>query len=269
MFPKDRRKERIVAMTPDELRREEFDMMQGEDTDSSVNNVGVSDRWVSMFLGGGLLLLGIARERERLPLLLTGSFFLYRGASGYCPFYDLFGFNTTEAHPRPATSVLHQRGIKVERSIIINKSPEELYRFWRNLENLPRFMSQDVSVQPFQGGARSHWTVRSVAGTTFEWNAEIINDIPNELLAWRSLDGADLDHAGSVRFEKAPDGRAGTEVKLTLEYRPPIGKLSVGIAKLLDQEPAQVISKDLQRLKQLMETGEIASVEGQAHGKAV
>ena len=256
-------------MTADKLRREEFGLSQGEDTDSSVNNVGVSDRWVSMFLGGSLLLLGIVRERERLPLLLTGSFFLYRGVSGYCPFYDLFGFNTTEVYPHPNTSVPHQRGIKLERSIVVNKSPEELYRFWRNLENLPRFMSQHVSVQPSQGGTRSHWIVRAVAGTTFEWDAEIINDIPNELLAWRSLGGADLDHAGSVRFEKAPDGGAGTEVKLTLEYRPPIGKLSVGVAKLFDQEPAQVISKDLQRLKQLMETGEIASDEGQAHGNTV
>jgi uncharacterized membrane protein len=238
-------------------------------SDSTVYNVGVSERWMSMILGGSLLLLGSMRERARLSFLLAGSALLYRGAGGYCPIYDLFGFNTTEVHPHPATSVPHLRGIRVEDSILIDKPADELYRFWRSFENLPRFMSQHVAVERYNGDARFHWTVKSTAGTTFQWDAEIINDIPNELLAWRSLAGADLDHAGSVHFEKAPDERAVTKVTVVLEYRPPAGKLSHGIAKLFGQEPAQVISKDLQRLKQLMETGEIASVEGQPHDNAV
>jgi uncharacterized membrane protein len=169
--------------------------------------------------------------------------------------------NTTELHLQQATSVPHQRGIKVEQSIIINKPPEELYRFWRNLENLPRFMSQHVTVQQTNGGKRSHWIVKSVADSTFEWDAEIVNDIPNEVFAWRSLAGADLDHAGSVHFKELSHGEERTELKLVLEYRPPVGKLSVGLAKLFGQEPAQVIAKDLHRLKQLMETGAIHSAE--------
>jgi uncharacterized membrane protein len=98
----------------------------------ALKNIGANERWFSLLLGGGLLALG-ARGNERLPWLLAGGFFLYRGARGYCPVYDFFGLNTTELHLQQATSVPHRRGIKVEQSIIINKPPEELYRFWSNL----------------------------------------------------------------------------------------------------------------------------------------
>ena len=221
-----------------------------------------NERWLSLLLGGGLLLLG-ARSRRGLPLALAGGMLLYRGAIGRWAFSEWLGVSGAQAHPQLATSVSHRTGIKVERAVVIQKSPEELYRFWRDLANLPRFMSQHVAVER-RDDARSHWKVQSVAGATFEWDAEIINDLPNELLAWRSLDGADLNHAGSVHFE--PDRRGGTVVKVVMEYRPPAGKLGNGIARLFDQEPAQVLDKDLHRLKQLLETGEILSVEGQPRG---
>jgi uncharacterized membrane protein len=176
------------------------------------------------------------------------------------------GINTSE-QKRAGVSVPHGQGIKVERSIAINnKSPEELYGFWRNPENLARFMKHVVSVQSL-GGERSHWKMKSLAGTEFEWDAEIINDKPNELIAWRSLEGADVDHAGSVHFQSDRGGR-GTRVKVIMEYRPPAGKMGVALAKLFGEEPEHVIDEDLRRFKQLMEAGEIASVERQPSGLA-
>jgi uncharacterized membrane protein len=228
--------------------------------DTAHVNVGRSERCLSMLLGSALLLSAM-RPRTRLLWLLAGGALILRGATGRCPIFSSLGIDTTTARLHPATSVPHQRGIRVEDSILIHKPAEQLYRFWRSLENLPRFMSQHVAVD-----TRSHWTVQSLSGATFEWDAEIINDIPNELIAWRSLAGADLDHAGSVHFERVPDGSDATKVKVVLEYRPPAGKLGFGIAKLFGQEPGQVITKDLRRLKQLMEPGEIDTVEGQPHG---
>lgn len=215
-------------------------------------------RWFSMLLGSGLL-LG-AKARRSLPLALAGGMLVYRGATGRWPFFDL------QERPHPATSVPHQSGIKVERSISINESPENLYRFWRDLENLPRFMSQVESVNQLDE-IRSHWKVTSLAGATLEWDAEIINDLPGELLAWRSLEGADIDHAGSVHFE--PDPHVGARVRVVMEYRPPAGTVGAEIARWIGQEPGQILDKDLHRLKQLMEAGDIATVQRQPQGGSV
>jgi uncharacterized membrane protein len=144
----------------------------------------------------------------------------------------------------------------VERSITIHKAPEELYRFWRNLENLPRFMSQLTEVRQLDE-KRSHWKVKSLAGSNFEWDAEIINEIPNELLAWRSLENSELDHAGSVHFEDDHSSIGASKVTVIMEYRPPAGQIGAEIARMFGQEPAQVIDNDLNRLKQLMESGDI------------
>ena len=225
-------------------------------------NVGETERWLSMALGGGLLFYGVKRgSRDGIVLSLLGTGLIYHGTSGHSTLYEVAGIDTARGLPRPATTVRHGRGAKFESSVIINKPAEELYRFWRKFENLPRFMSDLGSVKSYND-RRSHWTVKALAETKYEWDAEIINEIPNELLAWRTLEGADLDHAGSVRFEKAPGGR-GTKVKVTLEYRPPGGKIGVGLAKVFGQEPEQIIQRDLLRFKQLMEAGEIATVEGQ------
>jgi uncharacterized membrane protein len=223
--------------------------------------LGQNPRWLALALGGGLL-IG-ASSRRSVPLALVGAALLYRGATGRWAFGKWLGLEGSPERRHPATSVPHESGIKIERSITIQKSPDEIYRFWRALENLPRFMSQHVSVER-RDDTRSHWKVASIGGAVFEWDAEIVNDIPSELLAWRSLDGADLDHAGSVHFES--DGRDGTRLKVVVEYRPPAGKWTAGVAWLFSQEPGQVLQRDLRRLKQLLETGEISSVEGQPHG---
>ncbi|MEJ7714080.1 MAG: SRPBCC family protein [Pyrinomonadaceae bacterium] len=118
----------------------------------------------------------------------------------------------------------------------INKSPEELYKYWRSFENLPRFMNHLESVK-VTTDKRSHWVAKAPAGTTVEWDAEIINEKENELIAWRSLEGADVDNSGSVRFQRSQGGR-GTEVKVEIRYTPPGGILGAAVAKLLEKSPS-------------------------------
>ena len=230
---------------------------------ASAINVGHHERWLSLALGGALATFGIKRGvRDGFVLAAAGGALLYRGVTGYSFLYRTLGIDTSTARPRSAVAVPHGRGVKVEQSVVVNKSPEELYRYWRDFENLPRFMSQLIAVQT-AGEKRSHWVIHSIAGAELSWDAEIINEVPNELIAWRTEEGADVDHAGSVRFEPSSHG---TKVKVTLEYRPPAGQIGIGVAKLLGQDPQQVIEQDLRRFKQLMETGEIISVEGQPQG---
>jgi uncharacterized membrane protein len=222
-------------------------------------NVGSTGRLVSAIVGGGLLLYGIKRGWRDgfLPALLGGAL-LYRGTAGRWAIYKMTGI-ATETKPRPGVSVPHGQGIKVEHSVIVNKSPEELYQFWRNPENLPRFMSHVASVQALDE-KRSHWKLKSVGGTEFEWDAEIVNEKPNELIAWRTVGNADVAHAGSVHFEKLPADR-GTKARVVMEYRPPAGQLGAAVAKLFGEEPGQILETDLRRFKPLIETGFVPSAE--------
>jgi uncharacterized membrane protein len=153
----------------------------------------------------------------------------------------------------------------VRKAITISRKPEELYRFWRNFEKLPAFMNHLKAVRDL-GNNRSHWVAKGPAGLDVEWDAEVIEDKPNELLAWRSLSGADVDNAGEVRFEPAPGGR-GTVLRVVLRYNPPAGKVGAAFAKILGEAPEKQIAVDLLRFKQLIETGEIARTEGQPAGR--
>lgn len=154
--------------------------------------------------------------------------------------------------------------VHVEQGIIVNRSPEEVYAFWRDFTNLPRFMSHLLSVE-ILSSQRSHWVAKGPAGTKVEWDAEIIIDTPNEVISWRSLEGADFDHAGSVRFERAPGGR-GTIVRVKMQYRTVAGRVGSTVAKLLGQSPEKQIKVDLNQFKQVMEAGEVARTEGQPTG---
>ena len=153
-------------------------------------------------------------------------------------------------------SVPHDEGFRVIKSVIIRRSPEELYRFWRNFENLPQFMNHLKSVTA-QGDKRSHWVVKGPAGTDVEWNAEIINENPNVLIAWRSLDSADVPNAGSVHFERlnSPDI---TEVRVELKYAPPAGTLGKLVASLFGENPEKQLEEDLNRFKDVMEKGQVS-----------
>jgi uncharacterized membrane protein len=235
-------------------------------------NVGEIERWASAIGGGALAVYGVTRLLTRgsvggAVLALVGGSLVYRGTTGHCNLYEAAGINTSGTETRnPVVSVSADRGIRVEKSITINKSPEELYRFWRNFENLPRFMNHLESVQT-TGEGRSHWVAKAPAGSTVEWDAEVYNEKEGELIAWRSLDGADVDNAGSVRFEPAINGR-GTTVRVTLRYDPPGGALGAAVARLFGENPEQQVEEDLRRFKQVMETGEVTTTEGQPSGRA-
>jgi uncharacterized membrane protein len=158
------------------------------------------------------------------------------------------------------------RGIlQVKRSLIVNRSAEELYNLWRNFPELPRFMHHVLSVKE-TGDRRWHWAVKGPAGLRVEWEAELLDDRPNERITWRSLPNADVDHTGSVSFERATGGR-GTIVRVDLQYRAPAGKTGAALARLMGQAPEKQIAVDLLRFKQMAETGEIARTEGQPAGR--
>ena len=154
--------------------------------------------------------------------------------------------------------------IKVEKTMTINKPAAELYRFWHNFENLPHFMKHLKSVK-VQDAKRSHWVASAPLDTRIEWDADITEARENELIAWKSVAGADVDNSGFIQFQPAPDNR-GTEVKVVTEYNPPGGAIGAAIAKLFGEAPEQQIGDDLRRFKMLMETGEIATTEGQSRG---
>jgi uncharacterized membrane protein len=155
--------------------------------------------------------------------------------------------------------------IKVERAVTIEKPAEDLYRFWRNFENLPRFTRHLKSVKVYDDG-RSHWVTSAPMDKTVEWDAVITEDRPNELIAWTSVEGADIANSGSVHFRSAPGDR-GTEVKVVTTYDAPAGVIGDAIAKLFGENPKQQIGDELARFKMLMETGEIATNDGQPSGR--
>lgn len=152
--------------------------------------------------------------------------------------------------------------IHVVKTITIGRPPSEVYAFWRNLENLPRFMAHLESVTVQNG--TSTWRAKGPAGTTVEWQAEVVMDRPDEAIGWRSVEGARVPNRGVVRFQPAPGDR-GTQLRVELKYEPPGGALGATIAKLFGEEPAQQIAGDLRRLKQVLETGEVLHSDASIH----
>jgi uncharacterized membrane protein len=149
------------------------------------------------------------------------------------------------------------RGSRVERTVTVLRSPDELYERWRDLAHLPELMTHLETVTPLDD-RRSLWTARGPADIPFTWEAEIVADEPGRLIAWRSVAGAEVDNAGSVRFTPAPGGR-GTEVKVVLTYAPPAGRLGTAVATMLGRSGDQEVREDLRRFKQRMEADEIAT----------
>jgi uncharacterized membrane protein len=217
------------------------------------------------FLGGAVLgIYGLSRRSlPGLGLAAAGGSLLYRGVTGYCNLYNALGINTA---PRlaPSTSVRAGHGVRVEESMIVGRDAATLYRYWRNLENLGRFMSHLHSVTEHDN-RRSHWVACGPMGMTFDWEAEIINEKENELIAWRSVDGSRVDTAGSVHFRELPHDR-GTEVHVNLKYDAHSAQLGEPLARIMGESPRQQIRDDLRRFKQIMEAGEIATTHGQPRG---
>ena len=231
-------------------------------------NVGDTERTVSTAAGAALAIAGLARRGlPGLVMAAVGGGLIYRGVSGWCHLYQALGIDTANGEsPAAAPQDYFAHGIHVEESFTINKSPWELYQYWRNFENLPRIMSHLESVTVIDG-TRSHWVAKApaIAGGKVEWDAEIINDEPNALIAWRSLANATVDNAGSVRFVPGPQGR-GTIVRVVIDYIPPAGVVGKWVASLFGKNPESQIREDLHRFKSLMETGEVLTTEGQPRG---
>jgi uncharacterized membrane protein len=177
---------------------------------------------------------------------MFGSLFQYVGEEQY--------MNTATQYSRHV-SVPPDEGVRVDKAITINRPIAEVYSFWRDLVNLPRFMRHLQSVT-IQDDLHSHWAVKTVAGKVLEWDAEIIERRDNEMISWRSAPGADVDNAGSVWFTAVPGG-IGTLVRVQLKYVPPAGKAGAMIAKMFGRDADSEIEEDLYRLKSLLETGRV------------
>jgi uncharacterized membrane protein len=232
---------------------------------SARNAINVSDweRLASVVGGSWLMYTGLRQaDWSGLALAALGGGLATRGITGHCSAYSALDINGAPHHGRLA-AVAAGKGVRVTRSVTINRSPQVLYRYWRNLENLPSFMSHLLSVD--SQGTRSHWVARGPGGALVEWDAEIITAEPDRLIAWRSLQNSQIATAGSVRFTPLSHDR-GTEVRVELKYDPPGGRLGAWLASLFGEEPSQQIREDLRRFKQLLEAGEIPTVKGQPTG---
>ncbi|MDQ3323106.1 MAG: SRPBCC family protein, partial [Acidobacteriota bacterium] len=201
-----------------------------------------------------------------------------RGVTGHCQVYDAMGIDrsapgntmrTVASHRSSKKSDTWSNGlltgkVHVTKSLTINKSPEELYKFWRNFENLPQFMEHLESVKVLDD-KRSHWKAKAPLGQSVEWDAEVTSDQENARIGWRSLEGADVPNAGVVEF--LPTSNRGTEVKVVMTYEAFGGAFGAMFAKLFGEEPSQQVYGDLYRFKSLMESGEVITVEGQTSGR--
>ena len=226
-------------------------------------NLSEVERLASAVGGALLTAWGLSkRTKSGAMLAAAGGALIVRGATGYCPGYASFGVDTSVSDDTKV-ALAGSRGTLVDTAVTIAKPHDELYRYWRRLGNLPRFMPHLVSIKEL-AATRSHWVATSVRGRTVEWDAEIINDVTNESIGWRTLHGADVVSAGSVRFK--PTGHDETEVHVRMQYDPPAGKMGVAIAWLFGEDPSQSIRDDLRRFKALMETGEVPTTKGQPRG---
>ena len=219
-------------------------------------NVGVAERGVSVTLGAALIAFAAARRRPFSSLLLAaaGTWLAHRGVTGRCAVYEQLDMGTAEAGDEERLDAGGHDDHSIEVAVTIARAPQEVYDFWRRLENLPAFMENVVSVTE-TGGGRSRWVARGPAGETWEWDAEILEDQPGRLLVWRSLPGSEVHHHGAVRFLPAPAGR-GTEVRVGIEFLPPGGLAGRVIARLTRRLPEHQVEEDLRRLKQVIEAGE-------------
>jgi uncharacterized membrane protein len=227
-------------------------------THSRNHNVGNLERSVSAIAGVVLAAYGLKqRSWKGVAVASFGGALVYRGASGVCQVYDLFGVNTSKENEVA-------REVHTQKAITVGRPAAELYHFWRDFRNLKTFMLGVESVEIIDD-QHSHWTVNAM-GRTYQWDAEIFNEKENELIAWRSVGAADIVNAGAVRFQPL-EGDRGTCVFITLNFNPPGGKVTAAILKLIGDQPGRLLERNLQRFKQLMETGEIATIEGQPSGR--
>lgn len=215
-----------------------------------------AENWLLLGTGALLLVLGVSRRSTAGACVAVSSApLLYRGFTGRWP-------AALEGYLQPdttAAALSGSRGVHVRESVRLEVPVAEVYRFWRRLENLPRFMDHLHRVTERSDGT-SHWVAAGPAGLAVEWDAAIINEVENERLAWQSLPGSDVMTAGSVSFDTIRGGRS-TQISVHLQYAPPAGKAGAFLASLFGREASQTVREDLRHLKQLLEAGEIPRTE--------
>lgn len=228
--------------------------MLAEQTHASSTSLARANNWLAFGTGTVLLTYGALRRSQAGAWLAAASVpFLYRGFAGHWP----EPFHALATNEDTKTALGGDRGVHVREAVRLELPIHEVYAFWRRFENLPRFMRYLDSVRE-DGPERSHWVAIGPRGINVEWDAELINDIEDQLIAWRSLPGSDVTTAGSVNFDSVRGGRE-TQVTVALQYSPPAGKAGALVATLFGREPSQTIREDLRRLKQILEAGEVAS----------
>lgn len=245
------------------------DKSLSESLGDTTQNVGNAERVVSTVAGGGLIAYGLKRKDWLGALLgIVGGGLALRGATGHCQVYDALDIDTNEnsllERGKAKAGDWFSQKTEIVKSVTINKSADELYGFWRNFENLPKFMNHLEAVKTIDD-KKSEWTAKAPLGTEAHWTAEITEDKPNEKIAWRSIEGSQIPNSGKVEFLPTVD--RGTVVKVTISYQPPAGKLGALASYFLSEEPDNQITEDLRRFKSLMEAGLIMHVEGQPSGR--
>jgi uncharacterized membrane protein len=242
-----------TSIDPDPAGERELDLggaMQQHD-EALAHTGSVRGRWATTAIGVGIAGYGLSQKSATgAGLALVGAGIAYLGATGKLPL--------------GAGAPGGDGSVRVEQSVTINQPPAAVYEFWRDFSNLPRFMTHLESVTS-TGAGRTHWVAKGPFGKPVEWDAEIINEEPGRLIAWRALEGSEVQHTGSVRFAPAPGGR-GTELRLRMEYAPPAGAVGAAVAKLFGEEPSMQTHDDLRRLQSYLEAGEVPTTDGQPRG---
>jgi uncharacterized membrane protein len=227
-------------------------------------NVGPIERTISI-LGGSSLIAAAAERRNWSGVVLSclGAGLIRRGWTGHCSGYALLGVN--HAAGKSTSSIRSKEGVKVERSVTINRSPQDLYTFWRDFDNLPRVMSHLKEVDVYDQ-LRSRWVAVGPLGKEVEWEAEIINERENEMISWQSVPNSQIDTAGSVRFTPLSFDR-GTRVTISMQYKPPGGKFVAKLASLFGQDLESKLIDDIYNFKRMMETEELPTSAAQPSGR--
>jgi uncharacterized membrane protein len=213
-------------------------------------NVGETERMISAIAGGALALYGLRRgSLGGLLVTAVGAALGYRGITGNCQLYERLGIDSARARRN-----VGNLGVKIDKEIVVNAPPERLYGIWRNFENLPKILSQIERVE-ILGPTRSRWTLK--APVSISWEAELINDKLNDLIAWRTVGNQSVEHAGSVTFQPIGDG--STRVHVSLQYDPPGGQIGHAVASLFAEDAGSKVEQDLANFKRAVEEGRLAA----------
>ncbi|MEZ4869136.1 MAG: SRPBCC family protein [Caldilineaceae bacterium] len=257
----------------------------------SFPNVATTERQVAVLVGGALVLHALVNHsRSALFTGPLGMALILHGQSNRSPIYDALHVNTSEYAPRyrsdghdgatqqreapqrvgrtpqPGSRPMPPNTIEIERAVTVNKPAEELYNYWRQLENLPNFMEHLQEVKQ-TGDKQSHWVAKVSGGVPVTWDAEIVEDVPGQRIVWRTLPDSRVEQRGTVEFKPAT-GERGTVVAVDIQYSPPGGIVGETFAQLVNGVTAQQVKDDIRRFKSLMETGETPTIEGQPSGRS-